>query len=119
MTAKVRGADRLSATLSAASRNLADMPASVHQQAGDIVARAAAGRAPSRTGRLHSSIRTATTGRGAAVTAGVRYARFPEYGTRYVRAYRFLSGALDDNTDAVLDVYDREVNRQLDRVKGD
>jgi HK97 gp10 family phage protein len=118
VTSKIRGKERLSSTLAAASRNVANMPPAVHQQAGNIVARSARSKAPTRTGRLRNSISATTTGSGATVTAGVPYARFQNYGTRFVRARRFMDNALDDNVDRVLDVYDREVDKQLDRVKG-
>lgn len=64
-----------------------------------IVAADARRRAPVDTGALAASIRTEEIGGSSAVVATVPYARFVEYGTRYMPAQSFMresAGAVGD-----------------------
>ena len=77
--AKVRGADRVGATMHAAADDLATMDDATREY-GKLLARAAQGFAPVRTGRLRASIAL----RGAAVSATAPYAGPVEARSRYM-----------------------------------
>jgi HK97 gp10 family phage protein len=114
---KIQGADQLARTLDSAAAQLDDLSAA-NRQAGAIVAAEAQGRAPRRTGTLAGSIRVADVGpRSAGVTAGVRYAGFQEFGTRYVTPKYFLTSALGES-DRVLDPYYEAADDALATVRG-
>jgi len=63
---------------------------------GDVVARAMIAGAPRDTGALAASIGTETTVEGTFVGPTVDYARFVEYGTRYMAAQPFAEEAAGD-----------------------
>jgi HK97 gp10 family phage protein len=63
---------------------------------GEVVARAMIVSAPRDTGTLASSIGTETTAEGTFVGPTVDYARFVEYGTRYMAAQPFAEEAADE-----------------------
>ena len=117
MPAKVTGADRLNASLAAAGRRIEDMPARVHRDAGAVAADEIRARTPRRSGRLASSYRVSAAGDGATISAA-GYGGYPNYGTRYQRAQRFIDDGLDAATEPVADVYMAEVDRALSQVKG-
>lgn len=112
---EVKGAAELSRSLSAASRDLMDMTPA-NQDAGQIVARNAAARAPRRTGRLAGSLRPLrVTGTDVQVGSSVSYAIFQEFGTRHVRPRYYLRGALSELT---LEPYQSYTDDILGRVRG-
>jgi ribosomal protein S6E (S10) len=89
--ARVRGADRVAATMHAAADDLATMDAATREY-GKLLAAAAQGFAPVRTGRLRASIAL----RGAAVSATVAYAAPVEARSRYMaRAVDRTAGDAD------------------------
>ena len=118
MPTTVKGADRLNATLAAAGRRLEDMPSATHRRAGAVTAQLVAAAAPRRTGHLARSFRVQATAAGATVTSGVGYGGFVNYGTRHLRARRFVDRALDAATQPVADIYMSEVDKALGQVKG-
>lgn len=68
-------------------------------------ARAARARAPHRTGALGASIEANATEREAVLSVAVPYARFQEYGTRYVRARRFMAAGREAMRETAPDAY--------------
>lgn len=77
---------------------------------------AAAGRAfaPTRTGRLRVSI----TARGSQVIAAATYAGYVEYGTRRMRARRFMARAVEATDRDVDDIYTRSAEKICDQIEG-
>jgi HK97 gp10 family phage protein len=118
MPSKVEGAAQLQSSLSRAAQQIADMPASVHREAGSIVVDAVSSLAPRRSGRLAASFRAQTAGDGATVTSSARYGGYVNYGTRYQRGQQFVDRGLDAATEPVAEVYLAEVDRALGQVKG-
>ncbi len=91
-------------------------------------------RVPVKSGRLRGSLTYATT-RGQSnarnpavpvdavrrpydkeevwVGTNVEYGPYVEYGTRFSKAQPYLRPALDDNRDRILEIYQREVHREM------
>jgi HK97 gp10 family phage protein len=95
----------ISQTKAALARVAAEMavatPIAERASAG-VVARAVAARAPRDTGRLISSIRVDPDDSGANAVVDVDYARFNEYGTRYMPAQHFMADAADASTSGIV-----------------
>lgn len=112
---KVQGADTLARTLDAAAADLDDLT-DANRAAGEMVRNEAAGRAPRKTGALAASLRVEAGPQRALITAGVRYAGFQEYGTRYVSPKYYLQGALADAD--VEEPYYQAADAALGKVRG-
>ena len=116
---RVIGLPRLQSTLGRAADGM-DPPQAAQREAAQIVAQRARSRSPRRTGRLASSV----TGRvqGSAVTVGtpVSYGLPVHQGvpSRGQRGQPFLADALHDTESAWLEAYRRDVQAQLDNVRG-
>ena len=68
---------------------------------------------PFKTGKLRRSIRRrgSVAGKGSVITVAVRYAKFLERGTRYIRARRFVRKALLDFANSLEpDIFDVRLN---------
>jgi HK97 gp10 family phage protein len=77
--------------LAADMRELADVHAAI-AEAGEAAARA---KAPvGRTGRLSGSIVTSSDSRSATLAVGVDYWPYQEFGTRYIRARKFMAAGI-------------------------
>ena len=127
---KVRGADRLTKTLGAAARDLADLsPESL--AAAEEISENAARRAPHRTGRLARSGRVGKRGKAAVVrfgSGGVRYARAIHFGVdaraglrgpHNIRANPFLDRAVEDVKPKIAaDFYAPSIERTLSKIQG-
>lgn len=119
---QVEGLARLRRDLRALGDDLGDLK-KANEDAARIVAEAASARAPRRTGRLAASLRPArATGR-ASVLAGsgaVPYAGPIHWGwaARKIEANPFALEAAEATRPAWLPVYERELQRACDRVKG-
>lgn len=118
MPAKVTGGAQLQATLATAGKRLEDMPSDVHRRAGSVVAAAVSAVTPRRSGRLSRSYRVEPAPAGAQVISTVGYGGFVNYGTRHMRARRFVDRGLDAATEPVADVYLAEVDKALGQVHG-
>lgn len=119
---KVEGARELRATMKKAGDDLADLKAANAAAAG-IVAPAAAGRAPVRTGRLAATVRPAGTKTAAIVRAGraaVPYAGPIEFGWpgHNIEAQPFITTAAHDTEPEWTEVYWTAINRIINRVRG-
>lgn len=91
---------------------------SVHADAAKDVKQAAARKAPVRSGRLRSSLRSSGTKRDGRVKAGsarVPYAGPIHFGwrKRNITPQPFLYDALDDRRDAVVKRYESEINKLI------
>ena len=83
----------------------AEVGEKVAEQAGaGVVAADMRNRAPVDTGALRNSIAVSSAGEGAQVSVMVPYARFVQFGTRYMEAQPFIS---DEVESPVLDVMTR------------
>jgi HK97 gp10 family phage protein len=67
-----------------------------------VVGRRAIARAPRDTGATASSIRVQVEGDTAHVGPTTVYARFPEYGTRYMPGQHYMQEAADESVDDVV-----------------
>jgi hypothetical protein len=119
---KVEGARQLRATLKAAGDDLGDLK-DAHREAGTIVANAAGGRAPRRTGALAGSIRAAGTKAGAVVRAGgarAPYAPYVHNGTpaRGIPQNPFITEAAQATESRWVAGYGTAIERIVDKVKG-
>jgi len=110
---KVRGADRVAATMHAAADDLRSMDAATrdYQQ---LLTAAARGFAPVRTGRLRASIRPLA----AAVAATAPYAAPVEYGTAGRRPARFMARAVDRTESDADRVFTAGADHICDQIKG-
>ena len=112
---EVKGDRALAQSLRAASRDLLDMTPA-NKDAGQIVAKSAAARAPRRSGRLAGSLRPLrVTETDVQVGSSISYAGFQEYGTRHVRPRYYLRGALSELT---TEPYQDYVDDTLAKVRG-
>jgi HK97 gp10 family phage protein len=64
---------------------------------GEVVARAAQARAPRRTGATAASIHVESSGQTALVGPTTPWAKFPEFGTVYIPAQRYMQDAADSS----------------------
>jgi hypothetical protein len=120
LTIRVLGAQRLATTLRKAGVDVADMK-DANERVGKIVADAARGYAPRRTGRLQRSIKPSRRQAKVIVRTGAfRYAWVQNYGSakRNIRAKHYMENALAARQGDAIDQYYREVNDILGRVKG-
>lgn len=121
-TLRVAGVDELVRTLRRAGRDLEDL-GDAHRKAADIVADAAAARAPRRTGRLAGSIRATRQPRRARIEAGrpaIPYAGPIHWGwpAHHITAQPFLVEGADDTEARWLDEYETAVQAACDEVRG-
>lgn len=122
MAARVEivGLNNLISTMRKAGADLSDLKAA-NQKAGQIVADAAKGVVPTRTGRLQGSIRSARQAKAAVVKAGgsgIRYARFAEFGSAKIRAYHYIYGSAERTQPEWLDAYEQEVQKIIFSING-
>ena len=69
---------------------------------GTVLGRAMVASAPKRTGRLAASIRLTMSGDTAKVGSDLPYARFVQFGTRYMSAQPFENEAADSTTSSII-----------------
>lgn len=119
---QVQGAKELRATLKRAGEDLGDLKAA-HAEAAQLVTGVSRARAPKRSGRLASNVR----GSGAATAATIRvggasvpYAGPIHYGwpAHNIEPQPFITEAAQSTEPAWVALYDRAVEKILDRVKG-
>lgn len=104
-----------------------DLPKEVRQinlDAAEEISGVAKGLVPRRSGNLADSIRALATQRGGQVAAGklnVPYAGPIHFGwlRHHITPQPFLYNALDSRRDKVLEAYDLQISRLLDRVFGE
>ena len=118
----VKGAAKLEATLKKAGTELGEMK-DLHARAGALLAETARPLAPVLTGRLAASIRSSGTKTAGVMRAGggsVPYAGVQEFGwpARNIPAQPYGTAALIETEPAVLDLYQKEVEKVLSKVKG-
>ena len=116
---RVQGEDRLRSTLQGAGDQLDDLSGAA-KRAGDLVVGAARSRAPSRSGRLASSLFPVVNARGVTVGARAPYAGVVHWGwpARGIRANPFLSDAATSTESTWVGYYADEVQAAVDGVKG-
>lgn len=122
MVMRVAGADELVDSMAHAADEFDDLTAPA-RAAGNVVERDAARFAPRRSGALSRSVKATVSGNNVTVTAGnaaVPYAGVHEFGWRKhnIRASHYMRKSLDTNSDAVVKLYQNEVDDILDDVKG-
>ena len=111
-TAELRGADNLARTLRGAVRDLADLTAA-SDQAADVVASRARGKAPKRTGRLAASIAGEGSPAEARAYATVPYAALIEY-----KYQPYLRPAAEETTGQWVGSYEGALGDIVGRIKG-
>lgn len=119
---EVDGLAELRRNLRRLGEDVADLKAA-NERAARIVAEAAAARAPRRTGRLAASLRaTRAVGRASVLAGGasVPYAGPVHWGweARHIEPNPFTVEAAEDTQPQWLPVYERELQRLCDRVRG-
>lgn len=114
---KLTGDQALARSMRAADRGIRDASAPAAASA-DLLAGYVRRAAPRRSGALIGSVSAAATATSAAVTVGVRYAAFPEFGTRRMRARPYFRPSLDHTFDQMVQQYAAHVDRELSTVKG-
>jgi HK97 gp10 family phage protein len=98
----IHGIARTNAALLAVAAKM-QVAAPLAAQAGaEVVGRNMIARAPRDTGATASSIRVQVEGDTAHVGPSTIYARFPEFGTRYIPGQHYMEQAADDSTSAVV-----------------
>jgi hypothetical protein len=119
---QVEGLRTLSTTLRRAEQNLDDLK-DANARVGAMVAQWASVRAPRRTGRLGQSVRAGRQAGAAVVSAGtaaVPYAGPIHWGwrSRHITAQPWVSEAAVETQPAWLPVYQADIQKVLDTVKG-
>lgn len=124
---KIEGARQLRRTLREAGSDLTDLKAA-NAQAASIVSSRAKSWAPTRTGRLQSSVRSSGTKTAGIVRAGnnrksksgVPYAAPIHWGwkARNIRANPFLSYSAQATEANWIRLYEQMVNKALSKIKG-
>ncbi len=115
-TVEIKGEENLKRTMAHA---YAEFPKLDGTQQANMVATTARQFAPVRTGQLRRSI----TGRrrlggGGIVTVGAPYGFYVENGTRRMTGRKFLARAVSARTPDCVRAYERQVQKELDRVRG-
>ena len=117
MPIRVQGVRRVQQELNAFSRdaNRGALKVNVEREVATTIASEIRRRAPRLTGRLRNSIRVVP----GAITVGAPYASYLEFGTRYIRAIRFIRSTIRD-----LNIISRAfgmarnvVNRRVRRIR--
>lgn len=124
---KIEGARQLRRTLREAGSDLTDLKAA-NAQAASIVSSRAKSWAPTRTGRLQSSVRSSGTKTAGIVRAGnnrksksgVPYAAPIHWGwkARNIKANPFLSYSAQATESTWIRLYEQLVNKALSKIKG-
>lgn len=104
MSVEVTGAREAAAAYRAIAADARDMSAA-HRRIADAGAQAASSRAPVRTGALAGSIEASSGPREATLAVGVPYWPATEFGTRYVRARRYLGAGIEAMRSTAPDAY--------------
>jgi HK97 gp10 family phage protein len=106
MSLTIRGLPQLKAKLARVNTELALASPAATQAGAEVIARDMAERAPKDTGALAASIHVETSalgfGASSAVGPTVPYARFVEFGTRYMAAQPFEEESADSVAAAVV-----------------
>jgi hypothetical protein len=118
-----RGAAQLARTLRKAGADLNDLK-NVNRQAADIVAPAAKGLAPKRSGKLAGSVRAGATRKAGVVRAGnsgrIRYAGVINYGwpKHNIKPTLFINSAAKSTEPAWSALYSQAVDKIIADIKG-
>lgn len=102
MTTIVRGIPQTKAALARVNAELLAASPAASRAGGEVLARAMMAKAPRNTGRMASGITVSIEGATAKVGSDVPYARFVEFGTRYMGAQPFEQGAADETTGGIV-----------------
>jgi hypothetical protein len=84
-----------------------------HRALVDIGIRTAVQNAPVLTGRLRGSIEGRADDTGAYVLTEIPYAPFPEYGTRYILAHRYMTRGYEAMERAAEPTYEQHVAKAI------
>lgn len=117
---QVVGADAFAASCQAAAKDLQSMDAASRNAATQTAGQARS-RAPRLTGRLAASIVGKPDGKGGfevTVQLGEVYPVVQEYGSRYVRAKRYMRAAIDGSEAVIVSTYQTELERIVGTIKG-
>lgn len=114
MAARVEGVPEATRAYESIAADAHDMRAP-NEAIAEAGARAARARAPHRTGALGASIEADANEREAVLGVGVPYARFVEFGTRYVRARQFMLAGREAMTAAAPEAYRARMRAIVDR----
>jgi phage gpG-like protein len=111
--------EELQRTMAKAGEELQDLQ-TANQRAGAMVAAMAARSAPRRSGRLAGSIRAERTRGGATITSGLAYAGAIHWGwpSRHIDPQPYITLAAQATEDQWLKLYEQEIDRTLEKVKG-
>lgn len=120
---QVDGSKELRKTMKRAGEDFADLKA-VHEAAGQIVVDAARGLAPVVSGALAGSIRASRLANGVSVKVGgnrIPYANPIHWGwpKRNIAGVPFLSDAATQTEPIWLALYEAEMERIIEKIKGD
>lgn len=115
----VRGGDELARTMRQAGDELGDLTGA-SKRAGDLVAGAARGRAPKRTGQLAGSLFPVVSATGVTVSSRLPYAGPIHWGwpARNIAAQPFLVDAAARTEDTWVGYYADDVQEAVNGVKG-
>lgn len=118
----IEGGDRLARTLKEAGASLDEMKA-LHAEVGETLEAGAEPLIALRTGALAGTLRSSGTKREAVLRAGggsVPYAGVIEFGwpARNIAPHPALTASLANQEDRITELYEREVDRLLGKVKG-
>lgn len=121
MTLKVEGLRELNRALRALPKEFREEQKEIHKKTAEPVARAARPKAPKLSGDLERSIRALGSQRAGTVAAGggrIKYAPPIHWGwpARNITAQPFLTDALHEKEQVVVDIYFKETDRLITRV---
>lgn len=117
---KIEGLKQLQSSLKEIDKDLGKLPQKVNKKAAEKVATTSKGIAPHRSGDLAASVRPTASGTSAYVRTGLVYSAVIHWGWpgHNIKPQSFMSEALDQDFDEIVDLYVDEINHVLGQLKG-
>lgn len=117
---EVKGLRELTSSLKTFEKDVAKAPQRINKEAAVLVAQAARGTAPRRSGRLAASNRPGAYGVSAYVKSSLIYSPVIHFGWphHHIRPQPWLYEALDQRREAIVALYEVRVTQLAEKVRG-
>lgn len=116
---KIEGLKQLTSSLHKFEGDVRKSTPKINKKASVLVATTAKGKAPRLSGRLAGSIRPGGAGDVVYVQSTLIYAGVQEFGGYHgITAHKYLSGALAQDTPAIIALHERELDANAKKIRG-